>query len=250
MTRTPPQLRIALLLGAGAALATACVFPYLLALQPGAFSFALLSPTLLVVAQSIQTALFCLLLGWAGLKIGAPLGLGAPWLATLLYQRPRPLRTNWLLAGVAGVVAGAAILAAVALFGSPLGDSSIAQQPAVWKGLLAAPYGAIVEETLCRAFLLGVIAWLLARTSAGVPHAWQIITAIILAAALFGAGHLPLAGQLGPLDAGVVARIIGYNAVAGVVFGWLYWKRGLEHAMLAHFCADLVLHGIAPALTT
>jgi membrane protease YdiL (CAAX protease family) len=37
---------------------------------------------------------------------------------------------------------------------------------------------------------------------------------------------------------------LALNALGGVVFGSLYWRRVLEHAMLAHFCADLVLHGI------
>ena len=73
-----------------------------------------------------------------------------------------------------------------------------------------------------------------------------MIAAIVSAAVLFGAGHLPLAAQLGPLTAAIVSRVIAYNAIAGLVFGTLYWKRGLEHAMLAHFCADLVLHFAAP----
>jgi membrane protease YdiL (CAAX protease family) len=32
------------------------------------------------------------------------------------------------------------------------------------------------------------------------------------------------------------------NSLAGLVFGWLYWRRGLKAAMVAHFSADLVLH--------
>ena len=32
------------------------------------------------------------------------------------------------------------------------------------------------------------------------------------------------------------------NSLAGIAFGWLYWRRGLEAAMIAHFAADLVLH--------
>ena len=47
----------------------------------------------------------------------------------------------------------------------------------------------------------------------------------------------------------MVARTVLLNAVAGVVFGWLYWKRGLEMAMLAHFGGDLVLHVAAPFLS-
>jgi membrane protease YdiL (CAAX protease family) len=47
----------------------------------------------------------------------------------------------------------------------------------------------------------------------------------------------------------VVGRTILVNAAAGLVFGWLYWRRGLEVAMLAHFSADLVLHVAAPLLS-
>jgi len=39
-----------------------------------------------------------------------------------------------------------------------------------------------------------------------------------------------------------------YNTIGGVVFGWLYWKHGLEHAMLAHFGADIIVHVVAPVL--
>jgi len=67
--------------------------------------------------------------------------------------------------------------------------------------------------------------------------------AIVLAALLFGAGHLPAAFSAGmahgPLSIG---RIILLNALVGLPFGWLFWKYGLEHAMVAHFSADLVLH--------
>jgi membrane protease YdiL (CAAX protease family) len=38
------------------------------------------------------------------------------------------------------------------------------------------------------------------------------------------------------------------NGLAGVVFGWLYWRRGLLAAMVAHLTFDLVLHVIVPAL--
>ena len=44
----------------------------------------------------------------------------------------------------------------------------------------------------------------------------------------------------------VVVRTIALNAIAGIAFGWLFWKHGLEMAMLAHFSADIVLHVVAP----
>lgn len=252
MTRSLPQLRIALLLGAGAIFATAAVFPYLLASKPDVLAVVEarlhVSPGVVVTLQSIQLGVLSFLLGWAGLKLGAPLGLGAPWLAHLLYGRPRPRASSWLLAAVLGILGAALIVAAIAWFGAPFEQSGAIQTPAPWKGLLASPYGAIVEETLLRVFIMGAIAWLLAHMSGGMPRAWLMIAAILIASVLFGIGHLPMAAQLAPLSAAIVTRVIVYNSVGGLVFGALYWKRGLEHAMLAHLCADIVLHVAAPVL--
>jgi membrane protease YdiL (CAAX protease family) len=64
----------------------------------------------------------------------------------------------------------------------------------------------------------------------------------ILAAILFGLGHLPTTAALVPLTSLVIARAVVLNGLLGIVWGWLYWKRGLEAAMISHFSADLVLH--------
>ena len=53
-----------------------------------------------------------------------------------------------------------------------------------------------------------------------------------------------------PLTALVVARALVLNGLGGIIFGWLYWKRGLLAAMLAHFSTDVVLHVAVPLLTT
>jgi membrane protease YdiL (CAAX protease family) len=45
-----------------------------------------------------------------------------------------------------------------------------------------------------------------------------------------------------------VLRAIVLNGIGGLVFGWLYWKKGLEYAIAAHFIADIVLLAILPAL--
>ena len=250
MSRSPPQLRIAALLGIACAIATAASFPYLLALKPGLLATAPFPPSIAIAAGALQGGVLCFLLGWAGLKLGAPLGLGAPWLAAWLYDRPKPIATNWLLAALLGVLAAGAILGLIALFGAPIDAPTGLQQPAAWKGLLASSYGGIVEEILVRVFVMGGVAWLLARVTGGKPRPWVMVSAIVIAALLFGVGHLPMAAQLVPLTTAIVAKVIVYNALGGLVFGWLYWKRGLEHAMLAHFCADLVVHVVAPLLAT
>jgi membrane protease YdiL (CAAX protease family) len=118
-------------------------------------------------------------------------------------------------------------------------------QPAAWKGLLASFYGGIVEEILLRLFVMSFFVWLgrfISKTSDGRPTSAVIWTANILAAVLFGLGHLPATAVLIPLTPLVVVRAVVLNGLLGIVFGWLYWKRGLESAMISHFSADIVLH--------
>ncbi|MGF0523660.1 CPBP family glutamic-type intramembrane protease [Agrobacterium pusense] len=60
-------------------------------------------------------------------------------------------------------------------------------------------------------------------------------------AALFAAGHLPflftIAAQ--PRPALVLAVLTG-NFVPGLIFGWLFWRRGLEAAILSHGFAHCI----------
>jgi hypothetical protein len=108
-------------------------------------------------------------------------------------------------------------------------------------------YGGIVEETECRLLLVSLFVWLLAWLNHRQARPWMFVVAIVLSALLFGAGHLPAAFAIGMAHAPfAIARIVLLNALVGLVTGTLFWKYGLEHAMLAHFCADLVLHVAAP----
>jgi len=54
--------------------------------------------------------------------------------------------------------------------------------------------------------------------------------------------HLPAVYALiGQLDNVVVGYIMAANTIGGIVFGWLYWRKGLETAMLAHMTTHVVL---------
>jgi membrane protease YdiL (CAAX protease family) len=64
----------------------------------------------------------------------------------------------------------------------------------------------------------------------------------IIVALIFGLGHLPAAFKLIEPSFYEISRILLLNGIPGVVFGWLYWSRGLRAAMTAHFVADLMIH--------
>jgi hypothetical protein len=51
-----------------------------------------------------------------------------------------------------------------------------------------------------------------------------------------------------PLTPVVILRAVGLNALLGLVFGWLFWRRSLEHAMIAHIATRLAFWAVAVAL--
>lgn len=211
-------------------------------------------PVPLWVILPLQTVQNAILIGVAvgvGLWLGGKTGLGAPlveaWTGGDRPAAARGLRRLLLPSLAAGLaVAGAVIAFDEAVF-SPLIPPPAAQRPApapLWMGLLACLYGGVTEELLMRLGLLTFFAWLfakLARAADGRPSAKVLWAANLVVAVLFGLAHLPATAYFMPVTPLVVARAVALNGVAGLTFGYLYWKRGLESAVLAHLTADVVL---------
>ncbi len=112
------------------------------------------------------------------------------------------------------------------------GDSSLLGQLGL--GLL---YGGITEELLLRWGIMSLLVWLgwkIFNRSAGKPAPALIWTCNIIAAVLFGLGHLPALAAIAPLTTVLVLRTVFLNAIGGVAFGWLFWRHSLEAAMTAH----------------
>jgi hypothetical protein len=98
-----------------------------------------------------------------------------------------------------------------------------------------------------RLFVMTLLAWLLGKVWRNLPTVGALWTANVLAAVVFGLGHLSTAVALGiPINAMVISYAIVVNGLMGVTFGWLYMKFGIEAAMVAHFCADIVVHVVGP----
>ncbi len=240
-------------------LATLAVLPYTLALQAGVLeTLTLAMPLPVVIAlQVVQSAVMFGIAIFAGLFCAGRTGLGTPILDSAARGEPvaGKVRAILPLSIILGVL-GTLLLLALEIFlfqpalHSQLGSSAQALnlqtgQPAAWKGLLASFYGGIAEEVLLRLFVMSLLVWLgsfLGRTAEGKPTAAVVWTANILAAVLFGLGHLPATATLVPLTPLIVVRAVVLNGLLGIAFGWLYWKRGLEAAIVAHFSADIILH--------
>ena len=191
----------------------------------------LVQPTLLVIA-------FAALGAWMAPRVGldSPAvrewAAGQPWWPSLKLQLPAGL--------AAGLLTGGLLILFWQAIGSLAGADRLLQfqMPLVTKLL----YGGIVEELLLRWGLMSLLVWLAWRIggSGRVVASWCYWTGAALAAALFAAGHLPLLYFLLPdPPSSMVVLVLAGNAVPGLLFGWLYWKRGLEAAMIAHASAHM-----------
>jgi membrane protease YdiL (CAAX protease family) len=189
-----------------------------------------------------------------GLLVARKLGLGAPLLQAWLYGRQsrQSVRGSLGPGVLVGIAVGVVVLipmliAAPHLPGLPLVSAGRA---ALWKRVIVGLYGGIDEEILARLFLLSLFAWLgtkvFQKHDAGLS-ARVFWIANIIAAILFGLGHLPSASLVMHITPAVVAFALILNGIPALSFGYLYWRRGLESAMIAHFCADFVIYVIGPA---
>ena len=162
---------------------------------------------------------------------------------------PLPLWKQRFLASVAlGAIAGGLLLVLAGAFDGLLpAPRAMLPKIVLWKRLLASLYGGVTEECIVHLFLMSILAWLLLKLlPAGNTNArpWIVWLALALAALLFALGHLPAVAAFWPLTSAVVLRTVVLNGLGGVLFGWLFWRWGFEFAVIAHLCADLVLHGI------
>ncbi len=236
-------LWLAGLVGAAAAL------PYAFTLQHDIIAKVGKPLSVLVFASLAQTAVLLAIALFFGLKLARRVGLSV--LEAGLPTKEK-LRTFLALTVSAGVVTAVLITIGDKIFGQYLPQlAAVNGSVALWKTLLASLYGGVVEEILMRLFCMSLFAWLFAkvfRVTEPTKNALVMWTAIVISTVLFGLGHLPITSALTVITPLVVARAIVLNGIGGLVFGWLYWKKGLEYSMVAHFTADIVLLTVLPAL--
>ena len=241
----------------GALIGAVGVLPYALALAWPSLPSGSPPLALLLVLQVVQLLIVAAVAVAIGLWLGPKIGLGAPlirdWLAGDT-EAPARYRATVVPSIVAGVLASVAIVVLDGLVFSRLLAASVSQanatRTAPWQGFLASFYGGIDEELLLRFGLMTLLVFIGARLAGqGRPTSAIVWTGNLLAAILFGLGHLPATAAILPLTPIVVVRAIVLNGLAGVVFGWIFWRRGILSAMTAHFSGDLVLHVLLPFLT-
>lgn len=229
--------------------ATLMVLPFVMALSP---ALAKVFTPAIVIAQIIQSSVLFSIAIFVGLFLAERVGFGLPVLTAALEGRQPggSLRSLvWRSTGL-GVLAAILIVLLSLLFLQVSRDLlRVEMAIPTWKAFLASFYGGIAEEILCRLFLMTFLVWVSTKikiTLDGRPTAAGIWLAIVLSSVLFGLLHLPITGDLIQITPLIVVRAVLLNGVAGMIFGWLYQKEGLESAMIAHFSCDIVLHVMVP----
>jgi len=227
-------------------IAVAMVIPYLLEYLEG-----LVDPSLIPVSKSVfilttilQACIF------TGLSL-----LAGRWFASRMNYVvfPEFERRYFYSSLILGLLTGLILLGVDYVFhtGGIIPTFFSINPPAIWKSLLACFYGGIVEEILMRLFLVSMLAYiinLVAGRKSGNRKERAGIFASMIVAGIFGLAHIPVMGMITELTPAIITRVIILNSTGGIIYGYLYIRRGLLYAMVAHFTADIVLQVIFPLI--
>lgn len=247
--------KIFLFLTFAASISALAALPYIFSQIPTEEDLPLPLP-LIIGISFIQSTLYFGLMVFAGLRIYKKSGFQLPvlerWtngesIAPALIKITR-------IAPLIGLFTFGIIALGDFIFyklGSDLSIYSI-KEPAWWKALLASFYGGFAEEIMVRFFMMTGIVWVLTKIIKPESQGSRrniILLSILIAALIFGVLHLPATAQLTGLTTLVVIRALLLNGIPGIIFGLLYWKKGLEYAIATHFFTDIFLHVLFPIFT-
>lgn len=186
----------------------------------------LANPVLILVAATIL-----------GTLLYDKVNLGVPILEKLL-RKPNPNKfsiSETVINGILlGLLAGSVILLITRLF-HPYLPTELTDNDEIDLHIISRIlYGGITEELLMRFGLMTLLVWIIYKITKKLtaPVYW---IAIILSSFVFAMGHLPIVFQVVSEPTFLTyAYIISANSIGGVVFGYAYYKKGLETAFIAH----------------
>ena len=154
-----------------------------------------------------------------------------------------------IIPGLVGGLAGGVSLVLIAAALKPFLSPEVLARLGEYGKILPLPtrllYGGIIEELLLRWGLMTLLvwaAWRLFQKGQNRPKPAFFVAAILISSVVFAIGHLPMAFMLFPeLTLALKLFVIVGNSVFGLIAGYLYWKKGLESAMIAHALTHVVM---------
>ena len=200
--------------------------------------------TISVLQSSIFLLGLVLLGAWAAPKVGLTTPIIDAYIEKSWHKIKLKNLVTWALLG--GILGGTLLVLVYQSFLPHLPHEFLqnAEQfkPSLLTKLL---YGGITEEIIMRWGLMSFFVWCSYRftQSPGTPiNSVHYLFGLSLAAILFGIGHLPVASILSSeTNFALIAYILIANSLFGVIAGFLYWKKGLESAVLAHMIVHITI---------
>jgi len=226
-----------------AIICTILILPYLLNIQAEALAKANISTSFLILIAIIQGTVIFGLAAFFGLILAEKVGFNLPLLDAWLDHKKINYKKTLFLAIISGAIVGLLII----LLDKFLFNQLVIINVPLWQGFLASFYGGIAEEIIMRLFLMTLLVFIILKIFRKKEKNSTIVwISIIFIAILFGLGHLPITSALVSITPFVIFRAILLNGIGGIVFGLLYWKKGLEAAIISHFTADIFIQIIMP----
>lgn len=223
----------------------------ILANLPAAAGSEMPFPPLVIKLLSVaQTGVLLSIAIVAGVQLAPLVGLSAPAAEAVAegHSFLPALKPQVVPGVIAGFIAGVAILSTWLLFRPILPPVFVSRAESLNSALPAVTrllYGGITEELLLRwgfMTLLVWAAWRLFQRGRGKPRAIYFVIAIVISSVVFGILHLPLVKALAvDFTLPIVTYIVFANSLFGVIAGFLYWRKGLEAAIIAHMTTHVVL---------
>lgn len=205
---------------------------------------------LLKLVSLIQPTILLSLAVFVGVALASKVGLSAPAAEAAAANKPLSLALKpQLVPGIIGGLTGGATVILSWWLWKPFLPQEFVTRSLALSNLIPLPtrllYGGFTEELLLRWGVMTLLVWApsrLLQRGQGRPRAIYFVSAIIISSVVFGLGHLPIAFALSPVvTSALVFYIVAANAVFGLIAGYLYWKKGLEAAIIAHMLAHVVL---------
>ena len=209
-----------------------------------------MSIPVLKLISLIQPAVLVAVAVLAGVVLAAKVGLSSPvaeaaasggaWVSAFKPQ---------IFPGIGGGLAGGVSLVLIAAVLKPFLSPETLARLGAYGNILPLPtrllYGGIVEELLLRWGLMTLLvwaAWRLFQRGKNQPTSAVMVVAILISSLLFAVGHFPVAFMLFPeMTVALTLFVIVGNSAFGLIGGYLYWKKGLESAMIAHALTHVVM---------
>lgn len=201
----------------------------------------------LQVISFAQSCVLLIITVGLGLWLAPKVNLQTPIIDALLKSSASmPQLAPLVISALIGGVIGGTLIVLVYTGMSPalpetfLSNADLFKLPVVTRLL----YGGITEELLIRWGVMTVLVFALSRIfwnnrpDAALPY----VLGIAISALLFAVGHLPVTSLLAEtLTAPLIGYVLVGNSLFGFIAGYLYWKQGLETAIVAHMIAHVTM---------